>query len=193
MTARSLRRVFGSAAGGTILTSTFVYFCEYSIYPSLVDRDTHFVDETSFVQKNCYVLAWLAYNVGVTISRVSVSCVELRRLWILSALQAINLALWTAEATTHAVRSLGDAGFALLLLWMVWVGLMGGAAYINSMQIMNKSPTVPDELRELGTNVPYVLINLGIMLRRCSSSSSTHGALAAPAVPERERRRREAR
>ena len=164
LTARSLRRVFGSAAGGTILHLTFVYFCEYSIYPSLVDRDTHFVDDRSFVQKNCYVLAWLAYNVGVTISRVSVSCVELRRLWILSALQAINLALWTAEATTHAVRSLGDAGFALLLLWMVWVGLMGGAAYINSMQIMNKSPTVPDELRELGTNVCFVLINLGIML-----------------------------
>ena len=47
---------------------------------------------------------------------------------------------------------------------MVWVGLMGGAAYINSMQIMNKSPTVPDELRELGTNVCFVLINVGIML-----------------------------
>lgn len=165
LTARSLRRVFGSAAGGTILHLTFVYFCEYSIYPSLVDRDTHFVDETSFVQKNCYVLAWIFYGVGVTISRMSVSCgCELRRLWILSALQAINLALWTAEATTHAVRSLGDVGYWLLLLWMVWVGLMGGAAYINSMQIMNKSPTVPDELRELGTNVCFVLINVGIML-----------------------------
>ena len=117
------------------------------------------------MQKNCYVLAWIFYGVGVTISRMSVSCgCELRRLWILSALQAINLALWTAEATTHAVRSLGDVGYWLLLLWMVWVGLMGGAAYINSMQIMNKSPTVPDELRELGTNVCFVLINVGIML-----------------------------
>ena len=109
-------------------------------------------------------VAWIFYGVGVTLSRMSVSCgVELRRLWVLSALQAANLALWTAEATTHAVRGLGDVGYWLLLLWMVWVGVMGGAAYINSMQLMNKSAAVPDELRELGTNVCFVLINVGIM------------------------------
>ena len=158
LTARSLRRVFGSAAGGTILHLTFVYFCEYSIYPSLVDCDT---TSTSLLRAAKRYVWRGSRTTSASRFRASVSCVELRRLWILSALQAINLALWTA-GRRHAVRSLGDAGFALLLLWMVWVGLMGGAAYINSMQIMNKSPTVPDELRELG-DVCFVLINL-IML-----------------------------
>jgi battenin len=162
LTVVNARRVFASA-GAIILHLVFVYFCEYSIYPSLVDRDTHFVDERSFVQRNAYVLAWICYNIGVTISRMSVSFVEIRRLWLLSLLQGCNLVLWFVEATTHAVRGLGDRGYWLLLAWMVWVGLMGGTAYINSMQQMNKSDRVPDEIRELGTNVCFMLINLGII------------------------------
>ena len=116
------------------------------------------------MQCNAYILGWMAYNVGVTLSRTSVSFFEIRRVWVLTLLQFLNLLLWLAEAHTHLLRDkLGDGGFILMLVWLVYVGLMGGATYCNCMHIMNTSPTIPDHLRELGVNVTFSLLNIGIM------------------------------
>lgn len=155
-------RVVMRASGAIVYSMAIVYFCEYAIYPGLVDRDTKFTS-TSFVQENAYILSWMAYNIGVTISRVSVSCIKIRRVWVLCAVQAVNMALWFAEVITHAVRDLGDSGFVLLLFSMVWVGLMGGATYSNCMHLMNTSPDIPDNYRELGVNITFTLLTLGII------------------------------
>lgn len=155
-------RVVIRCAGPVVWTMVVVYFCEYAIYPGLVDRDTKFT-EKSFIQENAYILSWMAYNVGVTLSRVSVSCVKIRRVWILCALQAVNMTLWFFEVSTRVVRGLGDDGFVLLLISMIWVGLMGGATYSNCMHLMNTSPDIPDSFRELGVNVTFGLLNLGII------------------------------
>lgn len=165
MTIAAVAEVF-KYAGAVILYMTVVYFAEYSIYPSLVDRDSHFVaNPNSFIQTNVYVLSWMCYNVGVTISRLSISVIRIRSVWVLSMLQVINLALWFVEAITHYLRDVyGDGGYAIMLVWMVWVGLMGGGTYANCMHIMNTSPDIPDRLRELGVNVCFCLLNLGIIV-----------------------------
>lgn len=161
----TIRSIF-ACSGSTISYMALVYFCEYSINPALVDRDTHHVDQSSVLQKNTYVLAGVAYNIGVTLSRTSVSWFEIKQVWLLSLLQFINMVLWAMEAYYHTLRNHlpGDTGYVAMLCWMIFVGLMGGATYSNCMNIMNKSPDIPDHLREVGVNICFTLLNLGIIV-----------------------------
>ena len=49
-----------------ILHCTAVYFLEYSIYPGFVDRDTHANKGASHLNRDAFILCWMAYNVGVS-------------------------------------------------------------------------------------------------------------------------------
>ena len=49
-----------------ILHCTAVYFLEYSIYPGFVDRDTHANEGASLLNRDAFILCWMAYNVGVS-------------------------------------------------------------------------------------------------------------------------------
>ena len=99
----------------------------------------------------------------MTVSRSSVSWCPWRRVWVLTALQSLNCLVFAVEAKLHLLPRLGDLGYMLMVCWMVWVGLMGGGAYSNCMHLINTHPQVPDELRELGTNATFLLVNLAIM------------------------------
>jgi len=104
-------------AGSIIFFMVIVYFLEYLIYPGFVDRDTNKtlpdgVSNTA-LRRSTYTLAWACYNIGVTVSRSSVSffVIPKSRIWILSALQAVNAVLWFFEAYYHFLpKALGDAG-----------------------------------------------------------------------------------
>ena len=99
----------------------------------------------------------------VTVSRSSVSCWPIRRVWIVTSLQLLNCLAFAVEAKVHFLPRLGDTGYVVMICWMVWVGLMGGAAYSNCTHLVNTHPAIPDELRELGTNATFLLINMAIM------------------------------
>ena len=99
----------------------------------------------------------------VTVSRSSVSFFPVRRVWILTTLQLLNFLGFAVEAKLHLLPRLGDPGYALLIGWMVWVGLMGGAAYSNCMHLVNTDPDIPEDLRELGTNATFLLVSIAIM------------------------------
>lgn len=140
-----------------------VYTLEYTIYPGLVDRDTLCPQNKSFIATHAFTLMWTCYNVGVTASRASVSWFRIDNLWLITALQALNVALWFGEATQHTILNyFGEAGYYILLLWMVWVGLMGGACYANCMYAYNTWSSIPDNYRELGINLGFAMSNIGI-------------------------------
>eukprot|EP00854_Cymbomonas_tetramitiformis_P003311 gene3311-4167_t len=149
------------SAGFIVFHLVAVYALEYSIYPGFVDRDTvELRDSDSFIQKNTYTLAWMAYNIGVTLSRVSVSFFRVSRLYLVTLLQFCNCLGWSLEAYYHFLPScMGNAGYYLMLVWIIFVGLMGGTAYSNCNHQMNTSPAIPDNLRELGINIMFALIN----------------------------------
>lgn len=150
-------------AGLIILNMIGVYFFEYSIYPGLVDRDTKFVQKGHFIQENAYILSWMAYNIGVSISRASVSFFTIKKVHFLTITQGLFSIGWLIEAHTHTIKNMGDDGTYLMLVWMVFVGLMGGGTYVNCMALMNRSPEIPDNLRELGVNITFTLLNFGVM------------------------------
>merc|ERR1740130_29444 len=108
-----------------------VYGLEYFIFPTLVDRGTQCPADKA---EHAYNTSWMAYNIGVTISRGSIAFFEFPCLWLLFVLQAINVAGWAVEVKMRFLRSGWQTGYMIQYAWMVWVGLMGGTAYANCMR-----------------------------------------------------------
>eukprot|EP00388_Colpodella_angusta_P003421 GDKJ01012044.1.p1 GENE.GDKJ01012044.1~~GDKJ01012044.1.p1 ORF type:complete len:171 (+),score=0.49 GDKJ01012044.1:34-513(+) len=90
----------------------------------------------NFIIKNSFVITQFCYQVGVLISRSSLACFRIRHVEILTALQFMNSIAWFIQAK---LLYLGDSSsesqelkFAFVLfVWMVFVGLLGGASYVN--------------------------------------------------------------
>merc|ERR1711865_147415 len=80
-----------------------VYGLEYFIYPTLVDRSTKCAP-TSPLGNQAYNNSWIAYNIGVTLSRGSIAFFEFPCIWLVAILQAINVVGWAIEVDTHFWR-----------------------------------------------------------------------------------------
>jgi len=154
-------------ASGIIMFNLVAVYClEYLIYPGLADRETLCAD------KKWYTAFWMAYNVGVSISRLSVSWFRIRRVWLLTVFQFVNVVGWTTEVYTGTIRGgLHESGvYPLMTAWMVLVGLCGGATYSNCMYLFSSQEGIPSNLRELGINLGFVMSNIGITLATLSIS-----------------------
>lgn len=93
-------------------------------------------ESKSFWIKNAFVLTQFCYQFGVLISRSSLVCVRIRQVWILTVIQVINAVAWFVEAKVHFLEDPDDEKRQLtftfiLFAWMVFVGLLGGASYVN--------------------------------------------------------------
>mmetsp|Transcript_6453 Transcript_6453/g.19561 ORF Transcript_6453/g.19561 Transcript_6453/m.19561 type:complete len:369 (-) Transcript_6453:298-1404(-) len=72
---------------------------------------------------NIYVAYQLLYQVGVFISRSSISIVKIKRLWLLTLLQMLNLCFLLIVAAKELLHSAW-----LMFGIVVWEGLLGGAS-----------------------------------------------------------------
>lgn len=84
---------------------------------------------------HCEQYRWLQvdYQIGVFFSRSSVSFFAINNLWLMSILQLVNVFLMLFESIYWFVPSMYIV-FALVL----WEGLLGGAAYVNTFYKMSK-------------------------------------------------------
>ena len=98
------------------------------------------------------------YQVGVFISRSSLQYVQIKKVWILSALQAINYTLMFVNTETMAVESVG-----VLAPVLIWVGLMGGAAYVNVMKNILDLKSLSKREREIALVLCLMFNDLGIL------------------------------
>ena len=71
------------------------------------------------------------------ISRSSLKFVKIKRVWILTALQAINFVILFINSKVLLVDSI----FIISPL-LIWVGLMGGAAYVNVLHSIRELDTL---------------------------------------------------
>ncbi|XP_037070403.1 battenin-like [Pollicipes pollicipes] len=102
-----------------------VYTAEYFINQGLVEliwfRDIWLSHSEQY--------RWLQviYQIGVFVSRSSVNLFHIRRIWVLTVLQCVNATFFFCEAYFLFVPS-----FWLVALLVLWEGLLGGAAYVNT-------------------------------------------------------------
>ncbi|KAM7386115.1 hypothetical protein PAMA_008974 [Pampus argenteus] len=132
-----------------------IYFAEYFINQGLMEL-LYF---PKFFLSHAEQYRWYQtlYQVGVFVSRSSLFCVKIRKLWALSLLQVGNAVL-----LVFAVRYLFLPNSWLVFVIILYEGLLGGAAYVNTFYFISKE--TEDRQREFAMAAASVGDSLGIAL-----------------------------
>jgi len=149
-----------------LINMVAVYALEYMVTSGFLQAVTSCPPDGTWIadSDNNNPLLWAMYNVGVTLSRASVSFFRIRRIWILTLLQAMNVVLWGSFAFGQWIVDWhSDVPIYLAAVHMIFVGFMGGACYSNCMYLFNTSTEISEEYRELGINMGFFFSNIGII------------------------------
>lgn len=136
-----------------MLPMGLVYFAEYTITTG-VNSTQHFPDMAA---KRFYVIASFMYQLGVFISRSSGNVLPINRLWPIALGQLATLAVFFSQGWVRWAQS-----GALWLVATVWVGLLGGALYVNAFRLI-RAKSAPN-MREFFLSVASVADTTGIVL-----------------------------
>ncbi|XP_070704353.1 battenin isoform X2 [Pempheris klunzingeri] len=138
-----------------VLPLGLVYFAEYFINQGLMEL-LYF---PNFFLSHAQQYRWyqMLYQVGVFVSRSSLCCVKIRKLWALSLLQVVNAVL-----LLFAVRYLFLPSAWLVFGIVLYEGLLGGAAYANTFHFINKE--TEDRQKEFAMGAASVGDSMGIAL-----------------------------
>ncbi|XP_060082904.1 battenin-like [Ylistrum balloti] len=111
-----------------------------------------------------YAALSLCYQAGVFVSRSSVQLLRIKRVEILTILQAVNMFIWLFDVHYKFMPT------AILPAVMIYVGLLGGASYVNIFYRLLHDDKYPDQDRELCINIVAIFITLGIVLGTVSET-----------------------
>lgn len=172
---------------GPALNLVLVYFFEYSISSGFAakvltpaqdcrfneraecDATTHCAwsdsdgacESTIFLRKNAFAIFSFCYQFGVLFSRSSLQLFQIRRIEVLTILQGINFVIWLLQAQFKFM------GLWALFPQMVFVGLLGGASYVNVFYILLHDHKIPERDREFCINLAAMSSTIGITLAAC--------------------------
>ena len=136
---------------------SLVYFFEYVASVGFAAKSNPTKGGHGFFEKNAYEILAFCYQLGVLISRSSVSFIEIQRLDLLCVVQGGMFFLWLFQALYRFMP------LAAQFIIMVVVGLIGGAMYVNTFVSILRDRKLDAE-RELATNIVSFFINIGIMV-----------------------------
>ena len=142
-----------------------VYFFEYLINQGLYEL--LYFPGISLSHGQQYRWYQLTYQIGVLISRSSLEIIVIRRIYMLSIFQGVNLVLFTLQAIFWFLPTY--SGIYLIFLTILWEGLLGGAAYVNTFNRISEESS--DREREF---------SLGISSLADSSAIAIAGLVALP-------------
>lgn len=120
-----------------------VYFFEYTILTSFAERFVHKMQllhperANEYIFHHGYVIFTFCYQIGVFISRSSLSVIQIRRVEIMTILQGINFLFFLMNTIFLFLDS-----FYICFVLMVWTGLMGGGSYVNVMYQILENPSL---------------------------------------------------
>ncbi|XP_018619944.1 battenin [Scleropages formosus] len=132
-----------------------VYFAEYFINQGLLEL--LFFPASFLSHAEQYRWYQTLYQIGVFVSRSSLFCVKIRRVWIMSVLQCVNAVLLCVAVQFHFLPNV----FTVFVI-IFYEGLLGGAAYINTFHFISKETGARE--REFAMAAASVGDSLGIAL-----------------------------
>uniref|UniRef100_A0A8C6DB17 CLN3 lysosomal/endosomal transmembrane protein, battenin n=1 Tax=Moschus moschiferus TaxID=68415 RepID=A0A8C6DB17_MOSMO len=138
-----------------IVPLVLVYFAEYFINQGLFEL--LFFRNTFLTHAQQYRWYQMLYQAGVFASRSSLRCCRIRHTWVLALLQCLNLAFLLVDVWLSFLPSI-----YLIFLIIVFEGLLGGAAYVNTFH--NIALETSDEHREFAMATACISDTLGISL-----------------------------
>merc|ERR1712154_188851 len=132
-----------------------VYVFEYIISVGIAQiSNTH---RPATRQDLDYVVLATCYQAGVFLSRSSVSVIELPYFGTMAILQGLNLVIWTIHAETNLFH------YEMVeFIMMIYVGLLGGAMYVNCAYSLLTDKSISARDKELWVNYMALAVNVGI-------------------------------
>jgi len=160
----NVKKVAGKV-GMLMSNLSLVYFLEYTITTSftvacasqIIDKEPGRKDE--FVYDNAYVIFNFCYQIGVFLSRSSLSCVKIERVWVITIAQGCLFTFYLINSIT-----LFCANIYVLFVLMMFVGLMGGAQFVNVIYLIKCSDKLHKTDKELALNMTSMFNDAGILL-----------------------------
>ncbi|XP_026888597.2 battenin isoform X1 [Electrophorus electricus] len=138
-----------------ILPLALVYFAEYFINQGLLELLYFRNARLSHAEQ--YRWYQTLYQIGVFISRTSLYCIKIKKIWWLSVLQCVNAVLLFFSVYYQFLPSVW-----LVFVIVLYEGLLGGAAYVNIFYMIH-AETGEDE-REFAMAAASVGDSFGIAL-----------------------------
>ena len=142
-----------------------VYYLEYLITTGLTVAIGGQLNELNadkkgtFIYDNTFVIFNFCYQTGVFISRSSLGCVKIKHVWLLTLFQFLNCAFWLSNALHMYCFNI-----YVYFVHIVFVGLMGGASYVNVIYRLKNSPKLAKTEKELAMNLLSCFDDLGVLL-----------------------------
>ncbi|XP_012280291.1 battenin [Orussus abietinus] len=153
----------------------FVYFFEYFINQGLIELIQF--DGIWLTHEQQYRWLQVDYQIGVFISRSSVNIISINKIWIMAVLQFMNVIVLLFEALYYYMPNIW-----IIIAFVLWEGLLGGGAYVNTFYRMSKE--VPPDDREFSLGITALADSIGITLAGWMSMP-VHNAICKLPRPER--------
>ena len=134
---------------------TLVYFAEYFINQGL--HELLYYNDIFLSKKEQYRWYQVDYQIGVFISRSSVNFVQIKKLYALPILQFLNVAILLFQVFYRFIPTIW-----VILAIILWEGLLGGAAYVNTFYRMTKD--IKPEHREYCIGIATLGDSIGIAI-----------------------------
>ncbi|XBW37660.1 hypothetical protein QEN19_003241 [Hanseniaspora menglaensis] len=138
-----------------------VYFAEYLINQGITPVLLFPFSKDSLLFhkfRDQYVLYGTSYQLGVLISRSSGNFIRIKKVWILSLLQLVNLLLFLIEAMYFPINFV-----FIVIVFSFYEGLLGGSSYVNVFLNVNDLYQSNHSLREFCIGVVTISDSLGIL------------------------------
>lgn len=138
-----------------VLPLGLVYFAEYFINQGLLEL--LYFPSSLLSHAEQYRWYQTLYQVGVLVSRSSLCCFKVRKLWLLALLQVLNAVLLMFAVWLQFLPSTW-----LVFVIILYEGLLGGAAYVNTFYFISKE--TEERQREFAMALASVGDTIGICL-----------------------------
>ncbi|XP_028670734.1 battenin isoform X2 [Erpetoichthys calabaricus] len=138
-----------------IVPLAVVYFAEYFINQCLFEL--LYFPQVPLRHSEQYRWYQTLYQAGVFVSRSSLMCVQIRRIWLLALLQCVNMVFLLFAVYYQFIPSV-----YIVFIIIFYEGLLGGAGYVNTFNNISREST--KDRREFAMGAASVADTLGIAL-----------------------------
>jgi len=139
-----------------------VYLFEYFINQGL--SELIYFKDSSFTHSEQYRSYQTEYQLGVLISRSSLSLVQINNIWLLAILQGFNMMLFLAHILHPFLTAFWIASIVVL-----FEGLIGGAGYVNTFYKLKKTDEFDEDQKEFCLSITSLADTLGITISAFSA------------------------
>jgi hypothetical protein len=143
------------------------YFFQYTIntsFANVIDYKMKQNYKSDLFVDQFFIDLLSSGSIGLCISRSSLSFIQIKKVCVLTLLQGINFVVLFCNAKYMFIENL-----KFLCLFYAWVGIIGGAIYVNILHNILELDSLRNTEKEMAISLCLMFNDLGILLASVTS------------------------